>query len=264
MAYYNNKTKDEKKKSNNTYGPSYYNEETMEKLTVNYWDGSMAVIVSALVRDANGRLQEDENNTLRLTVKPYTIATFASECEDIRHEVKANGGHFASAGIPCGNASSNMIEISNGANIGRDPGIYLVLYKDIDEKRTPGSMMVYTFAARTVVKNYNHKTGAGDVVKLKSQEFKDFSRTMEDFVSGMNMANAHAYKEATKYERAASSRTMAIVAASLGVDLGASYSGGNNSRKRNVFQADGGNVVNINDNGYTDMGEFDIDLDVVG
>lgn len=267
-GYYNNKTNDEKRKSNNTYGPNYYNYETKEKLSVLYWDGSIAFIISKFSENPDGSINEDTNNAVRVTVKPYTLSMLESLAEDAYDDIK-NGKYdeFEPAGVPCGNHMNNMIEISNGSNIGREPGVYLVIYKDISEDRKTSNRAIYTFATRVVVKGYRSDTGEGKATIMKSQEFKDFIRVMRDFNSGMNMAMAHSFKEATKYDKMATNKVLALICANMGIDLMSSgkYSGGNKKRGNVPFNPtnsyDDDSTITIDSSQYKES-DYDINIDI--
>ncbi len=261
-GYYNNKTPDEKKKSNNTYGPNYYNYDTHEKLSILYWDGSMAFIITKFSENSSGAIVEDANNAVRVTVKPYTVSTLTTIAEEAYDALKhGDFESFESTGVPCGSQMNNMVEISNGANIGREPGVYLVIYKDITDDRRTKNKAVYTFSTRTAVKGYNCETGDGRAITMKSQEFKDFLKTIADFSSSMNMAFAHSVKEATKYANFSTAKVLSLMCANMGIDLmNPKY--GNNKRKNIPFQSGGDdNTIDIDSSQYRES-EYDINVDI--
>lgn len=261
-GYYNAKTPDEKRKSNNTYGPNFYNYDTHEKLSILYWDSSIAFIISKFTENSSGGLVEDTNNSTRITIKSATSSALVSVAEEALNAIKHGDiSSYESTGIPCGSMGNNMVEISNGTNINREPGIYLVLYKDISDDRKTKNRAVYTFSSKIAVKGYNSETGEGRSIAMKSQEFKDFVRAISDFSSGMNLAYAHAVKEATKYEKMATTKVLSLICANMGIDLMSNYSGGNKRRSNTPFNGNSDNVIDIDSAQYKES-EYDIDVDI--
>lgn len=263
-GYYNAKTPDEKRKSNNTYGPNYYNYDTHEKLSILYWDSSIGFVISKFTENSSGGIVEDTNNSTRITVKGHTASALASVAEEALNAMKHGDiSSFESTGIPCGSQFNNMVEISNGSNIGRDTGLYLVLYKDISEERKTSNRAVYTFSSKVAVKGYNSETGEGRSIAMKSQEFKDFKRTITDFSGSMNLAFAHSVKEATKFEKMATAKVLSLICANMGIDLMSNnYSSGSGKKRSNApFSGNNDNVIDIDSSQYKES-SYDIDINL--
>lgn len=140
-------------------------------------------------------------------------------CEDVANELKDTGS-FKSVGTDAGANDDCRVEISNGSNINEQPGIYLVIYKDLDRstKRT-NNMNYFPLSAGKIYRDYNHLTGQSvEVIKTGSQ-FKIIREAVDEACAAFTMAQAHTAQEAGKFDKLQVYKSLSAIAASMGVDL---------------------------------------------
>jgi hypothetical protein len=188
----------EKKPVNtNTYGGNYSNQETKEKLQIDYSNKLMTVKIMPITDDYRG----DEKAGGKIAFSSATASTFLDELEDARTSFK-NGEKFNSM-VPCGVQTNNAIQVCDGKAIGRSYGIYIVIYVDIQPNKKTDQIYVYTVKSGLVVKDYDARTGEGTSAPKPFREIKDIIVNFDEFVKASNRAAAHAFRDADKYRNSA-------------------------------------------------------------
>lgn len=216
---YNN---DEKKPINiTTYGGNYSNGDAKEKLQIDYTNKLMTVKIMPMGSDFRG----DEKNGDKITFSAATASMFLDELIDAKESFK-KGESFCNM-ITCGIQTNNAIEISDGTNIGRPYGMYVVIYVDIQQNKKTDRAFVYTIKSGTVIKGYNHKTGEGTAHHKPFREINDIIYNFEEFVKTSNRAAAHALKDADKY-RTSQLANATRIAGKTGTSM---YNKGNSNNK---------------------------------
>lgn len=148
-----------------------------------------------------------------------TIHELLAICEDVLTSIKETGT-FTPVAIENGKKDS-IVEISNGSNIGRGPGIYLVIYKQVDSGRRTNNMDLYPFGSTKVILNYDHNSGNGKEDIRPSGDFKKFVFILKEAAKAFTMAQAHAISELKKTEKMATYFGLSAIASALNVDLDA-------------------------------------------
>jgi len=88
---------------------------------------------------------------------------------------------------------------------------------------------------------------------------------INDFNSGMNMALAHSFKEATKYDKLSTNKVLALICSNMGIDLmSVGKSGGYKNRNTPFItnnSGSDGSTIDINDSEYQES-SCDINIDI--
>lgn len=158
-----------------------------------------------------------------------TIYELYDICEEVLEAIK-NTGTFESTATEAGQKKDVILEISNGKNINMNPGIYLVMYKQVDTGKRTNTMEIYPFGSTKVLREYDHNTGYAKEDIRANGEFKKFIMCLKEAAKAFTMAQAHTVNEVNKNERMAIITTMGAVASGMGIDINAavnaSFSGG--------------------------------------
>lgn len=204
----------------NTTGFILRNDRAGKFLTVAYWGKTLTVDIGVV--PAGQQVTSDMARsaaTKRQVMGFNDMFDLHEACEDILDSIKKTGT-FVSTCIDAGQKRDCRVEISNGENIGMPAGIYLVIYKEINtQTKTTSNIEAYPFAQSTVYKNYNARTGQASEDSSKVGQFKKFVLALREGCAAFTMAQAHAVKEAGKYDKMASYLAMTSMASSMGVDL---------------------------------------------
>lgn len=205
----------------NTNGIMLRNYDQRKFLTCSFWNKAVTIEIGTIPEGAESDFTVMRRvQTIKQVMSFSTLTTLESICEDVLSSIKKTG-QFAPVGAPCGAKFNNMIEISDGSNLGLNKGIYLVIYKDWDANRMTNRMDVYPFSVRTVIRGYDHNTGRCTEDIDKVRDFKDFYLWVREACKAFTYAQAHTVMEVSKKERKSSSKMLFAISASLGIDVGA-------------------------------------------
>ncbi len=141
-------------------------------------------------------------------------------CDEVLETVK-NTGTFTPTAMRVTNSKGNdsIIEISNGSNLNLAPGIYLVIYKNVDSGNRTNTLEYYPFSETHVLRGYDHTTGMGKDDIIKVGEFKKFYRAVKEAAKAFSMAQAHAAATVSQNDKLATFRALAAITASMGIDI---------------------------------------------
>lgn len=260
---YNTQTPaDKAKDKNNTYGPTFTNEDAMKRMAVNYWNKNMTIEINDGNKDKDGIFKATSNTGVKLIITSTTASALLAAGEEIYDLIK-EGKEFTSIGVPCGIQTSNLIEFSNGKNIGLPEGLYLVIYKDIQDDRIAKGFTAYPFTNKVFVRDYNYKNGQAKTEATKILEFKDFLTILKEYSKSMSMAMAHAVKEGSKYEKMSNIKTLSVIAAKLGIDLTSDFDNKRKAPRNSLFEnySGGGSddkSLSLNEDDFSSA-EFDVE-----
>lgn len=180
-----------------TYGGSYNNSETKEKMQIDYSNKLMTVKIMPVTDDYRG----DEKAGGKLTFAINTAAMFLDELEEAKEAFKA--GEKFDGMITCGIQTNNAIQVTDGRAIGRPYGVYIVMYLDIQSNKKCENIFVYTVRSGFVIKDYDARTGGGTSVVKPHREIKEIVTNFREFIKASNRAMAHSVKDADKYRTSA-------------------------------------------------------------
>lgn len=202
-----------------TNGVAFINNNTSRMLNVNYWGRNMSLEIATVPMGTPMTWEARKSaSTLKQVISYHSLSDFVEICEDIIASVKSSG-RFISSAIRCGSKGDCMIEISNGENINMPTGIYLVIYKGIDQSNRTNIMEFYQFDGTKVIHEYNHATGSMKEDISKIGEFKKFVKTLKSAEGAFTMAHAHTVAEVKKGDKLAAFKALAAISSSMGVDL---------------------------------------------
>lgn len=141
-------------------------------------------------------------------------------CSEVMETLK-NTGTFTPTGMRVTNTKGNdsIIEISNGSNLGMGPGIYLVIYKNVDSSNRTNMLEYYLFSETHVIRGYDHTSGMGKDDIIKVGEFKKFYRAVQEAAKALTMAQAHAVQTGSNNDKLSMFKALAAITASMGIDM---------------------------------------------
>lgn len=202
-----------------TNGVSYTNEDAGKILNFNYWGKTVSLEIATVPAGTTLTWDMRKNaQTLRQVISYHTISELAALCDDIMDEVKSKGS-FETAGILGGSKHDTVLEISNGDSINMQPGIYLVIYKGLDNSKRTNVIEFYPFNKTKIIRKYDHRSGQMVEEISKFGEFKKFVKALHSAETAFTMAQAHTIAEVKKSDKMAVFKTLAAISASLGVDM---------------------------------------------
>lgn len=217
---YNNRRGDSgREESLTTNGVFFSNSQAGKILNVNYWSKTVSLEISAVPAGATLTWDMRKNiQPLRQVLSFHTISELATICDDILDEIKKTGT-FTNAGVIGGSKKDAIVEISTGENLKLNPGIYLVIYKGLDNSGRTNTVEFYPFGGTRIIRNYNHTTGQMTEDISSVGEFKKFIKILHNAEDAFTMAQAHAIADLKKSDKMAVFKTLAAVSAALGVDM---------------------------------------------
>lgn len=261
-----------------TTGYSLDNIRAGKFLNINYW-GKTTMIEIGTCPNGVPITWEVKKNAQKLNqVLTYAaLSDLCDICEEIMSDIKKSGT-FTSTAINVGSKKDSMIEISNGINIGMPNGIYLVIYKGLDQAKKTNIMDVFPFGGTMYYQNYDHNTGSHQEAIRKLGDFKKFYHGIAESVKAFTMAQAHVIEETKKGEKLSTFKAMSAIGAALGVDFSAitpyekksngnssynksNYNGNNYNRKPNNQTFESPNVYSAMQGMQNDPVDINIDMD---
>lgn len=223
----------------NTFGPSFYNEKAGLRLSTSHWKSNLSLSIEKITKEASGNLVPVKGSGDKISISGGTISALEAILEDALESIKATGT-FESDGVECGVKSNNLVAISNGSEIDQAPGMYLVIYKDLDDNRIAGNVTIFPFNQRITVRGYNPKTGAGKAYARPTQELKEFKRILSESAKAATKAIAHQVRDAQKSDFNNIFKSMNLLLQSAGISMfdSPSHNRNGNSGNQRRFQAD--------------------------
>ena len=210
-----------KYKSNNvnTEGVLIVNDKMGKFLSVSYWARCMSLSIGTFQSGMPLRYEDVRNAQLfRHTFTYTTVFEFKELCEEVLDNIKRNG-KFESMSIDASAKNDAILEISNGTNINMPLGIYLVIYKNVDQGRRTNQMEIYPFSGTKVYQGYNHVTGESKAELRSTGNFKKLIQCLQECSKAFTMAAPHAINESMMNDKMASFAALSAITASLGIDI---------------------------------------------
>lgn len=200
-------------------GINFINESVGKFMNFNYWGRTVSIEIG--VCPAGSPLTWDVKKNAQLFRQVFSFTSLADLCEmcdEVYDSVKTSGG-FTPVGVRVGSKKDAIVELSNGENLGLQTGIYLVIYKNLDNTNRTNMLEFYQFDNTKFIRSYNHSTGAGKEDINKLGEFKKFRRAVNEAANAFTMAQAHTISELKKGDKMAAFKALAAVSAAMGVDM---------------------------------------------
>ena len=257
----NNRMSSNNNQSNevSTQGVTMYNNRTAKYLGVNFWSRYAAIEIGICPAGSDMSWDVRKNAKKFSQILGYSdLCDLQMICEEVMESIK-NTGTFSPVGIRVGSKQDAIIELSNGSNINAGPGIYLVIYKNLDQSNRSNNLEFYSFGDVKILRGYDHTSGIAKEDISKMGEFKQFYKAIRKGADALTMATAHTIAVNQKNDKLSIFRSMAAVAASVGVDLtadlqekkttGSSYTRSGNSNYQKSYNNGGSyNSYNRNNN----------------
>ena len=150
------------------------------------------------------------------TLYPNDLVAIETMISAVIDEIKERKT-FKNVSIRCGYEESGKIEFNNGQNLGLTPGIYFVIYRNIDSSGRAGEIDVYPFAGIEMDYDFNPQTGSSTPVVDNLHQLKMFKRVIKSASEAFTKAHAHAIKREGKL--LSTRKGLGAVAKSMGVDV---------------------------------------------
>lgn len=204
-----------------TTGPTLFNESAGKFLNFNYW-GKFASIEIGVMGPGSPMTWDARKNAqlVKQVIGFGDLSELQDVCEEILDSIK-NAGTFTSTAVKIGARQDAIVEINNGSTLGMAPGIYLVIYKNLDSTNRTNNMEFYPFNSSKVIRGYDHNTGSGKEDIAKIGEFKKFYRMVKEAVKAFTLAQAHAIEVVHEGEKLATFRVLSALTAAMGIDMNA-------------------------------------------
>lgn len=204
-----------------TTGPTLFNEQAGKFLNFNYW-GRYASLEIGITSPGAPMTWDNRKaaQSVRQVISFVDLSDLQDICEEILDSIK-NTGTFTSCAVRIGARQDCMVEINNGSTLNMSPGIYLVLYKNLDSNNRTNNMEFYPFTSSKVIRGYDHSTGMGKEDISKVGEFKKFYRMVKEATKAFTMAQAHSVAVVGEGEKLATFRALSAITAVLNIDMNA-------------------------------------------
>lgn len=208
-----------KDNSVSTTGIAFFNNDQSKFLNINYWGRTMSLEIGICPKGVPMDWKQRQNaQVLSQYISYNAVADLLMICEEVIDSIKTTGD-FTSVGVRVGVREDAIVEISNGSNIRMPKGIYLVIYKDLDDRNCTNKMEYYPFCTSRVYRDYDCTTGSCKEDHIKLGEFKKFKKAVNAAADALTMANAHTVSESKKNEKNAMFMSLSAIGAALGVDM---------------------------------------------
>ena len=117
-------------------GQTLFNNQIGKFLDFNYWGRYASIEIGAVAPGAGMDWESRKNAQRTRQVIPFdALSDLWDICEEVMESVK-NTGTFTSAGVKVGGKQDAMVEINNGSTLNMSPGIYLVIYKNMEDRKS--------------------------------------------------------------------------------------------------------------------------------
>lgn len=206
-------------KEESTNGPILYNSQSGKFLQFDYW-GRYATIRIGTIQPGMPLTYENRRNakTTSQIMSFGDLSDLQDVCDEVMESLR-NAGTFTSTAVRVGTSGNCLVEINNGSNIGQSNGIYLVIYKDLDQAGRTASMDVYPFTSTKVLRSYDPQSGGSKEDVTKLGQFKKFYKLVAESTKAFTMATAHAVTVADKPNRLTAFKALAAISQSMGVSI---------------------------------------------
>ena len=202
-----------------TTGVCFTNPQAGKFMSFNYWGRMVSIEIGAYSPDSQSTWDARKSGQVFRQVISFTaLADLEEMCNEVINAIKSNGS-FTPVGIRVGSKRDCIIEISNGSNIGQQDGIYLVIYKGLDNTNRTNILEVYPFGNTKYVRNYDHNSGSFTNDISKVGEFKKFKKAVMNAANAFTMAQAHSIAEIKKTDKMATFKALAAITAAMGIDM---------------------------------------------
>ena len=201
-----------------TAGVTFINEAAGRFMNFNYWGRNVSLEIAVCPGGKMDWEARKAAQTFKQVISFTSISDLASICDEVYDSIKTNGG-FNSVGIRVGSKKDSILEISNGENLKLPMGIYLVIYKGLDNTNRTNIIEYYPFDNTHYIRGYNHDTGAMKEDISKLGEFRKFRRAVNAAADAFTMAQAHTISELKKGDKMTTFKALSAISAALGVDL---------------------------------------------
>lgn len=203
----------------NGTGPTLFNEKVGKFLGFNYWGRNACVEIGVCPIGAPLTWDVRKNAQRVSQVMSFNdLSEIQDICEEVIESVK-NTGTFTPTGVRVGSREDCIVEINNGSTIGSHPGIYLVIYKNLDSAGRTNNMEYYPFSDCKIVRGYDHTTGSAKDDVSKLGEFKKFYRMIKEATKAFTMAQSHAINVGHETDKLTGFKVLSAISAKLGVDM---------------------------------------------
>ena len=203
----------------NSVGVSFRSVPARKYMNTSYWDSCFCIGIGNYTEEAMRDFRVAPPANVNQAMTFMDIAKLNDLCDEVRQSIKQTGW-FESAGIIVGSRKNNMVEINNGASLGMEKGIYLVIYKNLGEDlRCTHDMDFYPFGGSEIIRNYDPRTGSHKIDKNAFKEFKDFCVVVEEAMRAFTNATAHTVHKAVKFKLDRQLELMNKIAEKNGIDV---------------------------------------------
>ena len=215
----NNPRTGNQSKDDTTSGPILYNNQSNKFLQFDYWGRYATIRIGTVAPGSPMNYEGRKNaNTTNQALSFGDLSDLQDVCEEVMESLR-NAGTFTSSAVRVGATGNALVEINNGSNIGQAPGIYLVIYKDLDQNNRSTTMDVYPFTTGKVLRSYDPQTGNAKEDLAKLGQFKKFYRMVKEAVKAFTMAIAHSVVVADKPNRLVQFRALGLLSQQMGVSV---------------------------------------------
>lgn len=202
-----------------TNGVFMSNERAGKFLRIRYWSRTLSMDIGVYPAGTALDMNVIQNaQTFNQNITFSTIFELKEICDEVLESLK-NTNRFTPTATMATQKGDAIVEISDGSNLNLNPGIYLVLYKNVDGGKRSGTYEVYPFGATKVMRNYNHNTGTSTEDIKATGDFKKFVKCLDEAAKAFTMAQAHAVAEVKKSDKTATFVALSAIAAGMGVDI---------------------------------------------
>lgn len=202
-----------------TNGPVLFNAGAGKFLTINFWNRCASLEIGSVAPGTPMTWDVRQSaQKCSLVISFEALSELWDICEEVLDTLK-NTGKFTSSGIRIEPKMDSIVEISNGENIGKAPGIYLVLYKNLDQNGRTNDVEFYPFVDSKILREYDHVSGSSKLDISHVGQFKKFYRTIKEGCKAFTMAYAHTVDLSGMPSKMQAIAQMNRIAASLGVNM---------------------------------------------
>lgn len=202
-----------------TNGVILHNERFGRFLRTRFWNGTLGLDIGSYPPGSPPTFETVRNAQIFGHVFSFsTIFELREICEEVLTSISATNT-FESTATEAGMKKDCIVEISNGSNINMSPGIYLVIYKNVDSNKRSNTYEIYPFSGTRVLRGYDHGTGHANEDIKATGNFKKFLKILDEAANAFTMAQAHAAAEVKKGEKMATITALSAISAALGVDI---------------------------------------------
>lgn len=204
---------------NTTNGVILPNDKVGKFLRTKFWNGCLGLDIGTY--SPGTTLSHDTVRNAQVFGHVFSFSTIF-ELKDICDDVMESLHHtnsFESTATEAGQKKDVIVEISNGSNINMAPGIYLVIYKNVDSGKRSNSYEIYPFGSTKVLRAYDHNSGMAKEDIKANGNFKKFIKILDEAANAFTMAQAHAVSEVRKSEKMATFTALSAISAGMGIDI---------------------------------------------